>query len=38
LKWIFAGYKDSKNPVQTREKIQFIKLEMSKIRFRWIGD
>ena len=29
LNWIFAGYRGSKNPVQTRKKIQFIKLEIS---------
>ena len=28
LSWIFAGYTGSKNPVQTRKKIQFIKLEI----------
>ena len=27
--WIFVGYTGSKNPVQTRKKIQFIKLEIS---------
>ena len=26
LNWIFAGYKGSKNPVQTRKKIQLIKI------------
>ena len=29
LNWIFAGYAGSKNPVKSREKIQFIKLEIS---------
>ena len=39
MNWIFAGYTGSKNPVQTRTKIQFIILElsnymMSKIKCR----
>ena len=32
LNWIFAGYTGSKNPVQTRKKIQFIKLEILNSR------
>ena len=32
LNWIFAGYTGSKNPVQTRKKIQFIKIEISNWR------
>ena len=30
LNWILAGYTGSKNPVQTRKKIHFIKLENVK--------
>ena len=30
----FAGYTGSKNPVQTRQKIQFIKFDFSKIKCR----
>ena len=28
MSWIFAGYAGSKNPIQTRKKIQFIKMEI----------
>jgi hypothetical protein len=30
MNWIFAGYTCRKNPVQTRKKIQLIKLENFK--------
>jgi hypothetical protein len=32
MNWIFAGFIGSKNPVQTRRKKQFIKLEISNWR------
>jgi hypothetical protein len=32
MNWIFAGYTGNKNPVQTRKKFQFIKLELSNWR------
>ena len=34
LKLIFAGYKGNKNPVWNRLKMQFIKLDFSKLIFR----
>ena len=36
-KLIFAGYTGSKNPVRNRLKKQFIELDFSKIKYRWIG-
>ena len=36
-KLIFAGYTGSKNQVWNRLKIQFVELDFSKIKYRWIG-
>ena len=33
-KLIFAGYTGSKNPVRNRLKIQFVKLDFSKLIFQ----
>ena len=33
----FAGYKGSKNQVQTRKKINFAKLDFSKLKYRSTG-
>ena len=33
-KLIFAGYTGSKNPVRNRLKIQFVKLDFSKLIFK----
>ena len=35
--WPFEGYTGSKNPVRNRLKIQFVELDFSKIKYRWIG-
>jgi hypothetical protein len=34
LKWIFAGYTGSKNPVGNRLKIQCIELDFSRLIFQ----
>ena len=42
MNWIFnaqksiAGYTVSKNPAFNRLKIQFVELDFSKIKYRWI--
>ena len=36
-KLIFAVYTGSKNPVRKRLKIQFVEIDFSKVKHRWIG-
>ena len=33
----FAGYTGSRNSVRNRQKIQFVKIDFSEIKYRWTG-